>query len=241
MNARKPVCSDRERFLIAGIGGLAPVLLSLIVIDLRTLMLDATWLVMLSYGLRTVGLFIAGGIVGWLHKRETDTAKLFQLGITAPALITAWLNGSHVTLPENSVSPASSQESPVASLLLQLIPAAHADTEVAPGARAAAKQFALPAETPRQQIYRGFFGATPKNVWYVIAGSHQKIEDARKQVADLRQRGFTADVYAPYGGNPHYAVVIGAQLTLAAATQLRAKAVQSGLPPGTYLWTFPTQ
>lgn len=90
-----------------------------------------------------------------------------------------------------------------------------------------------------QQVYRGLFGATPKNVWFVISGSHPTREAAEKHAAEIRGKGFPAEVYAPYGNNPYYAVVIGSQMTLSEARQLRLKAIRSGLPKDTYLWTFP--
>ena len=227
MGSSSDKVSGPKRFLFAGLGGLAPLLLNLVVIDLQTLLLDLTLLAVLSYLIRVLALFALGGIVGWLHKTECDPVKLFQLGIAAPALITAAINGGQVTIPEK---PADSHRQSTG-----IVSVAYAQT----AAEERVKTFSLPRETPAQQIYRGLFGATPKNVWFVIAGSHLTLQAAENQVAALHKRGFPADVYAPYGGNPYYAVVIGAQLTREEARQLRAKAVRAGLPGDTYLWTFP--
>jgi hypothetical protein len=60
-----------------------------------------------------------------------------------------------------------------------------------------------------------------------------------KRANEIRKRGFSADVYAPYAENKYYAVVIGAQLTLSQARQIRQDARLKGLPDDTYLWTFP--
>jgi cell division protein FtsN len=73
----------------------------------------------------------------------------------------------------------------------------------------------------------------------VIAGKHQTKESADSQASEIRKQGFSADVYAPYGGNPNYAVVIGAQIPLSAARQLQQEALESGLSKDTSLWTFP--
>lgn len=218
----------RQRFIIAGIGGMMPVLLSLIVIDLETILLQVTALSVASYAIRAIALFAVGGLVGWLNKKEIDPVKLFQLGIAAPALITAAINGGRITLPNLPADSHTRTSWSVISL---------AQAQNAPDANL--KQFSLPEETPTQQIYRGLLGVVPKNVWYVIAGSHATREAAGKQATEIRKRGFQADVYAPYGGNPYYAVVVGAQLTLAEARQVQQKAVASGLPKDTYLWTFP--
>lgn len=216
--------------MIAGLGGIAPVLLSLVVIDLQTLLLDLTLLAVLSYLIKVLALFAIGGLVGWLNKTESDAVKLFQLGIAAPALITAAINGGRITLPEKATEPSVSSSISIVS-----------QTYAQPTLAQEVKQFSLPQETPRQQIYRGLFGATPKNVWFVISSSHPTQEAAEKQAADCRKKGFSADIYAPYGSNPNYAVVIGSQITLSEARQLRLKAIKSGLPQDTYLWTFPQQ
>lgn len=58
--------ATHERFMVAGIGGIAPVLLSLIVIDLNTLLLDVTPLVVFSYLIRVLALCAVGGWIDWL-------------------------------------------------------------------------------------------------------------------------------------------------------------------------------
>lgn len=222
--------SDRQRFLFAGLGGIMPTLLNLIVIDLETLLLSVTVLSVLSYLIRVLALFAIGGVVGWLNRGERDPIKLFQLGIAAPALITAAMNGGRVSLPDAPAAPSQ-------QVSWYILSQAYARTDTADNV----KQFAMPEETSVQQIYRGFFGALPKNVWFVIAGSHVTQEAAEKQVRQIRDnyRDFSAEIYAPYGGNPYYAVVIGAQLTIQDAKQLQQKAISAGFPKDTYLWTFP--
>lgn len=220
--------SDRQRFLFAGLGGIMPTLLNLIVIDLETLLLSVTLLSVLSYLIRVLALFAIGGVVGWLNRSECDPVKLFQLGIAAPALITAAMNGGRVALPDAPAAPNQ-------QVSWHIVSAAHAQAEPA------LKRFTMPAETSAQQIYRGFFGALPKNVWFVVAGSHLTQEGAEQQVRRLRDNypNFSAEVYEPYGGNPYYAVVIGEQLTLEEAKKLQQQAISAGFPKDTYLWTFP--
>lgn len=216
----------RQRFVIAGVGGVMPVLLNLVVIDLQTILLGATALTIASYLIRAVALFALGGLIGWLHRNEVDPVKLFQLGIAAPALITAAINGGRVALPD---APPAKQ-----AAVWEIVATAIAQPPVG-----TLKEFSLPVETSAQQIYRGLFGALPKNIWFVISGSHLERGDAERQAAEIRRRGFPADVYAPYGGNPYYAVVIGAQITRDEALALQRRAVAGGLPKDTYLWTFP--
>lgn len=222
--------SDRQRFLFAGLGGIMPTLLNLIVIDLETLLLSVTALSILSYLIRVLALFAIGGVVGWLNRSEHDPIKLFQLGIAAPALITAAMNGGRVSLPVMPTTPNQ-------QVSWHILSEAYAQTNTTD----TLKHFTMPEETSVQQIYRGFFGALPKNVWFVIAGSHSTQEAAEQQARQIRSnyRNFPAEVYAPYGGNPYYAVVIGAQLSLQDAKQLQQQAISAGFPKDTYLWTFP--
>jgi hypothetical protein len=219
--------SVRRRFIVAGLGGITPVLLSLVVVDLETLLINVTVLAIISYAIRVLALFALGGLVGWLHRKEIDAVKLFQLGIAAPALITAAINGGRITLPQTPAIHTSHSSWSIIS------------EAVAQPASENIKQFSLPKETPSQQVVRGLFGTLPKNVWYVIAGSTTTKEEAERKAEEARKKGFPADVYAPYGGNPCYAVVIGSQLTQSQAQELRNKAVSAGLPKDTYLWTFP--
>jgi hypothetical protein len=229
--------SVRSKFLFGGVGGIAPVLMNLVVIDLETLLIDLTVLALISYLIRVMALFAIGGLVAVLNRTENDPLKIFQLGIAAPALITAFINGSNVTVPKK-LADQHAAVSAVTSYAthINLISSSYAQ----PPSQEEIKQFSLPEETAAQQFYRGFFGAIPKNVWFVIVGSHLKREDAERQAEQVRAKGFSAGVYEPYGGNPYYPVVIGAQLTLSEAQQLRLKAINTGLPKDTYLWTFPS-
>jgi hypothetical protein len=227
----KIMLSDRSRFLVGGVGGIAPVLINLFVIDLAAILVQVTPLVIISYLIRVAALFSVGGFVAYLNQ-ERDPYKIFQLGIAAPALITAIINGNNVTAPKPNIT-------------VPRVPAAYHITIFPTSAYAQApdqdsvKQFTMPKETPSQQLSRGFFGTTSKNIWFVIAASHVTKEQAEQEAQQIRQKGFSADVYAPYGDNPYFAVVIGAALTLPEAQALRVRAIEAGLRRDTYLWTFP--
>lgn len=104
------------------------------------------------------------------------------------------------------------------------------------------KHFSLPKVTTGGEIVKGLFGnRLPENTWFVIVGSHINFEDAVKQADAINHKlpDFHAEVYAPYGENPYHAVVIGSNLTLDQARKLMKKALASGLPRDTYLWTLP--
>jgi hypothetical protein len=236
----------RNRFLTGGLGALVPILLNLVVVDLQTQLQDVTALSVVSYLLRNVALFAVGGIVvTFFNASEQAPAKLFQLGIVAPALLTALLNGHNVDVTKPGLAGVRVGATPQARAASasvswhwpDLIGSAYA--QPAAPATPDFKIFQPPVETPAQQITRGLFGSTARNVWFVVAGSYLKPENAEHEAKALRAKGFDADVYRPWGDNKFYAVVIGAQLPLPDATALRTRAVQAGLPADTYLWTFP--
>src|SRR6516165_990183 len=95
--------SDRNKFLVGGVGGIAPVLINLFVIDLEAILVQVTLLVIISYLIRVVALFFVGGFVAYLNQ-ERNPYKIFQLGIAAPALITAIINGNNVTTSKPNVT-----------------------------------------------------------------------------------------------------------------------------------------
>jgi hypothetical protein len=75
-------------------GGTAPVLVNLLVLDLQTSLLNVTSLVVIGYLIRTAVLFAVGGAVTIFNK-ESDPVKIFQLGIAAPALLITFLTRAH--------------------------------------------------------------------------------------------------------------------------------------------------
>lgn len=231
--------STSKKILIGGLGALTPIILNLLVIELEALLLKLTLFAVIGYLIRVIVLFYLGGIMAFLHKDENNPIKIFELGIVAPALITAMLNAGQIDLPRMKSRPENRGIS-----FHRLIPAAQAQTPTRQDStKLDIKTFSLPQETPIQQLWRGLTGSRPRRVWFVIAGSHLKIEDAQKQAAQIRAKtsDFKVEVYAPYLESKYYAVVIGANLTLIEARQLLKQAIESGLPPDTYLWTFPRQ
>jgi hypothetical protein len=229
--AEEASMNTRQKILLGGLGALTPVVLNLLVVDLRTLQVDFSPLVAVGYVLRVVVLFYLGGLIAFLHKEETHPTKLFELGIAAPALITALLNAGNVAIPRHDASAAA----PVHALSILAAPV------YAQSAEEPMKSFSLPVESAAKQVLRGLTGSTPDATWFVITGSYRKVENAQKHATKINQMSgpFKADVYLPYGGNPYYAVVIGANLNLDDARRLRQEAIEAGLAKDTYLWTFP--
>lgn len=232
------------KFLLGGLGALVPILMNLLVIDLETQMVNVKVLAVCSYFLRTLALFVVGGLVVTVFNRDEQVpAKLFQLGIFAPALLTAFINGKNVSVPTPPKLDASASSvvniSQMPKNRPSLFAIAHAGTR--DDDDVSIKSFSLADETPTQQVLRGLLGRAPDNIWFVITGSQRTQEDAVREARSLRTKGFEANVYVPYGGNPWWGVVIGEQMTLPEARALRSRAVSQGLSNDTYLWTFPGQ
>jgi hypothetical protein len=89
------------RFFIGGLGGLLPILVMIVTLDIAVLsalisLEKLTLGVCVGFGARVVGLFILGGVFAWANKSVTEPLSLLQIGIAAPALVTSFLSGAAV-------------------------------------------------------------------------------------------------------------------------------------------------
>lgn len=229
-NRRSPL-KDRARFIIGGFGGLAPIVIFVVNGKFPSYFNGSFALVTLGFLVRAVGMFLIGGFVVTLYPEVKQRIKIFQLGLSAPAMLAGIMAAS-----SNSSTLVPTQDVPG----LALIPVVYAQANSLP---ADVKQFTLPPPSALGQFVRGLidYQAKPSNVWFVIAGSFSTVDNARADAKQLNDkfRGFHADVYAPFSGNPNYDVVIGAQLTQQDAKALRDKAVAAGFNSQTYYRTFP--
>src|SRR5262245_9004119 len=110
-------------FSLGGLGGLLPVLTGVLAVDLASVIDHANLLTLgnyLGYLIRVAVLIILGGTVALLNVEVRQPLTLVQLGIAAPALITAYINGAAITPPNTEhpqakipaifVSPAKADE-----------------------------------------------------------------------------------------------------------------------------------
>jgi cell division protein FtsN len=92
------------------------------------------------------------------------------------------------------------------------------------------------------RFFRGALGTKLKTseneAYFVIVGSHKNREDAEKQVEKLSKINYKASVYNPYGFSKYYAVVIASNVTKDEAIRIKEKAIEDGLPPDSYVWTY---
>jgi hypothetical protein len=217
-----------HKIFIGGLGALTPIIMNLLVVDFH-LLKDLTLFTVLGYLVRVIVLFYLGGLVAYLHKSEESPVKLFELGIVAPALITALLNGGNVDVLKTAVT--ADRTASVAWV---------AEAMAQPSRGGEVKTYQGSSPSPVQQFLRGLTGSVQKEVWFVVAGSYPTLEEARKEAQKINEptKGFQAEIYARPGNPSGYDVVIGANLTYEEAQKIRQKAVSAGLPRETTVRTF---
>lgn len=225
-----------EKVFFGGVGALMPIILNLLIIDFNTLQDGFRPLSILGYLVRVIVLFGVGGMVAYFHKTERNAFKLFQLGLGAPAVLLAMLNGVNAQRPADASSDH--KVAPGQSWRWDLVPAAEA--QEAPD-KQPAKTFGAATPSAVEQFFQGFLGRRPNQVWFVISGSHRTKDTAQKQADGINSsgKGLTAEVYEPFGETDYYAVVIGAGLSKEEALLVRQRALLGGLPRDTYLWALP--
>ncbi len=242
--------SLRKRMLLAGLGALMPVILNLLVVDYRTVFTDATLPAAAGYAIRVVVLFFLGGLVAFLHKEETNPLRIFELGIIAPALVTALMNGTNP-----AVSPASERAaSPDTAVTALLPPAARPlsgpEITLAPSRvdtrRADSIVQSVPVhaiayvhESEGEAFLRGITGGDRRrqDVWFVVAYAQSSVEAARLEALALaaKMKGFDVGVYGPTEES-RFLVVLGSGLTRDEAERLLTRARTAGFNGGGYLW-----
>jgi hypothetical protein len=89
------------QFGLGGLGGLLPVLATLVAVDLSSIATlvdkgEITEGLCVGYAIRVIGLFALGGIMAALNTGVKEPFALVQIGIAAPALVTSYLAGSEV-------------------------------------------------------------------------------------------------------------------------------------------------
>jgi hypothetical protein len=228
--ARTATMTVAQKMTLGAVGAVTPLALNLLVVDQLTLV-NLTLLACVGYTIRLVVLVGLGSLVVYLNIDEENRTRIFQLGVAAPALVTALLNGANQrSLLQNQqfVTP------PTASIFVASL---HAQEQTAP-----AREFVIPKESRSEQVWRGLTGARSDRVWFVIASREPTREAAAAAAARINRthKGFRAEVYAPFEGKGSWSVVIGAGLTRADAMALRQKAVDAGMADAD-LWTPPEE
>jgi len=234
--------STSTRLIIGGIGGIAPIIISLLVVDLNTLINDLRMMDAIGLAVRVSILVFIGGLVGYLHQDETEPFKVFQLGIAAPAMLTTAINGYGVvgssTATYKEIHAVNHYQNNNWSL--NIISSAHASDQISRNVKYInSNAFQEQKVSNTERFLRGLIGKRVSNKgddWFVIAGSHTSEKKAKQQIAKLNKKNFIAKIFQPADGSKHFAVVIGSNLRIADANALRNQAIRKGLPKDTYLW-----
>jgi len=235
-----------QRFYIACLGALTPIITNLLVVDLNTSLSNLHVIDGLTYAIRLFALCAAACVVVFLNSDEERPVKLFQLGIMAPALLTSIINGAAISIKASGQAPQSPavQAPPPQKTGFSLVGSAFAQAGPAPlpGAPAPApKDCLLPAElNPTQQILKGLIGLVPDNKWYIVVASYAALPGAVEDANQVRARfgtKYPVSICKPIGGaDTQFRVVIGENLTYADGTRLKVDAIAAGLPENTWLW-----
>jgi hypothetical protein len=113
--------SGWKRFWIGGLGALIPMLLTLQRVDFAPIIdhaRDYTVGVYVGTFIRYFLLFISGGGVAALNSDESKPLKLFQLGIAAPAILSAYVSAGPTNQPTGQKSAATDMHVELASFVL---------------------------------------------------------------------------------------------------------------------------
>jgi hypothetical protein len=218
----------RQKLLVGAVGALTPLALNFAVVD-RLALESLTVLAAMGYAIRVSTLTGLGILVVLRNIDEDNHARLFQLGLAAPALATALLNGvNQRSLLQSQPSPAA----PAAWTFSLAVAYAASDPP--------ARRFEIPSETSGEQVWRGLTGRRSDRVWFVIARreSSRAAADAACDRINRTIYGFRAEVFEPYQGRGTWSVVIGEALTRADALRLRERAIGAGMLDAD-LWTPP--
>jgi hypothetical protein len=230
---RKKNLGLSKRLFIGCLGALAPILVNLYVVDLQTTLTNLLPLKALSYAVRVLALCV----IVYLNSDEVLPAKLFQLGIMAPAMLTSMLNGAAIA----NKTPSNPTTTPPAHSSWLLIPEASAQPAAAPQVAPTVRDCTKPQDpTVSQQILKGLVGITPGNQWFVVVGSYGTAEaavDDAKQINTRFPGKYQLQVCSPTTvPNSPYRVVIAQYMTYSDAAKVKNDAIAAGLPSDTWLW-----
>jgi Na+-transporting methylmalonyl-CoA/oxaloacetate decarboxylase beta subunit len=98
----------QKRFLAGGLGALIPIAITLLLVDAATIaeMLDTEdgGYQILGWGVKSLLLFLIGGVWVYFDSMATDLKKAFRLGMAAPAVITTTLASNNIDFTQEKAA-----------------------------------------------------------------------------------------------------------------------------------------
>lgn len=233
--------NKRERIIIGMCGAVMPIIANLYFLDYSKL--DSVAGDIISYLIRFAILLLVGGLVGYMHQ-ETDRWKMFQLGLAVPSLMAAAYTGK--ALEDDRIKHAIEMQSLLGDSAIVVRDDTGYDFHIFPSAFAQTKKedqlkkYKRPEQSVFMSAWQGITGSQPENVWHVVAVSYATEAEAIQKANEIntRYKDFKAEVFAPIKSNPHYSVVLGSNLALQDAENLRIKAMAAGVEKNVYLWSL---
>ncbi|MFV2055619.1 MAG: SPOR domain-containing protein [Thiohalomonadales bacterium] len=242
----------KERILLGSIGGITPILVTVLVIDLKLVFATYDMFDWAGFLVRSSVLMFLGALIAYLHQKETERYKIFQLGMAAPALLAAAINGYSKPVSEPVMQkvvterPVSLQMHRAPGFFMSSAFAADAEGElieskVTPIDISIYKNsdfIRTESEIkPVDRFLRGLVGkqVSDTNNWFVIVGSHGDKEAAFKHVERLKKNDYIAKVYAPVENSTFFAVAIATHLSQKEAIKVREQAIKDGFPDDIYI------
>ena len=241
--------TSSKRFWLGVIGSLIPIAIDVRNVDMAMVFQQLNWYVALGFCTRSLCNAFLGGITSWAHKNIKEPFYLIELGIIAPALFTAVINGYAAHLNQAMGPYPSTTRVHILKNQLNLIPLAMTTIENSDSTAeidSALTQPSIKILRPReesgfQDFIRGFFGLSPATGvdWFVIAGDFPSKESAVKKALTINysHRQFHADVYEWFADGHRYLVIIGADLTYNEAMRMRFAASKLDGLKDVYVWT----
>ncbi len=100
--------TSSQRLLVGGLGGITPIIATLMAGEYENLpLLDYQGLEFyIGYGLRIMLFFCVGALFVWLHQEVRGRYPVFRLGVTAPALIAAMMGTAPAEAAESHAASA---------------------------------------------------------------------------------------------------------------------------------------
>jgi hypothetical protein len=211
--------SRTSAFLLGALGGLLPILVSVLTVDLAAIIDHHNALTLgnyLGYSIRVMVLLVLGGTVAVLNSEVRQPFSLVQLGIAAPALVTSFING----VPPSNASPTQTSTAP---------PAVHSYFSLVSTANAQEV-----TEQRRFRVAGGLLGDIVTGIGPGIGTRLDTLNDINKQ----SQAAVAAtNPVVPNGYNPSLAPNVGSGPPVTPyPNQLPGNGVGNG-PPGNFCMT----